>query len=119
MKCLRHWKAGISEVARCPNVTLKVGGLGMNLSGMGWDALPTPPNSATVAAAWRAYVLHAIEEFSPGRCMFESNFPVDGETVGYGVIWNAFKRIVADFSAEEQRALFHDTAARTYRLASA
>ena len=44
--------------------------------------------------------------------MFESNFPVDGWSCSYGVVWNAFKRMVAGASAREKRDLFHDTAAR-------
>ena len=48
--------------------------------------------------------------------MFESNFPVDKRSCSYVVLWNAFKRIADGFSVDEQRALFHDTACRVYRL---
>jgi L-fuconolactonase len=48
--------------------------------------------------------------------MFESNFPVDKLSCSYGVLWNSFKRMTQDFSAGERAALFHDTAARVYRL---
>ena len=48
--------------------------------------------------------------------MFESNFPVDKVSYSYNVMWNSFKRIVADFSVSEKAALFHDTAARAYRI---
>ena len=48
--------------------------------------------------------------------MFESNFPVDKKGAGYVVLWNAFKRIAAGYSDDEKRDLFHDTAARAYRL---
>ena len=48
--------------------------------------------------------------------MFESNFPVDKRGVGYVVLWNAFKRIAAGYSDDEKRDLFHDTAARAYRI---
>jgi predicted TIM-barrel fold metal-dependent hydrolase len=48
--------------------------------------------------------------------MFESNFPVDKAMCSYPVLWNAFKRIAADASTDERRALFHDTAARFYRI---
>jgi predicted TIM-barrel fold metal-dependent hydrolase len=50
--------------------------------------------------------------------MFESNFPVDKRYSSYTVLWNAFKRIAQDCSAEERTALFHDTAVRVYQLAS-
>jgi predicted TIM-barrel fold metal-dependent hydrolase len=64
------------------------------------------------------YYLFCIEQFGPNRCMFESNFPVDKVSFSYGVLWNSFKRMTENFSAEERAALFHDTAARVYRLAS-
>jgi L-fuconolactonase len=48
--------------------------------------------------------------------MFESNFPVDSVSCSYGVLWNSFKRLAAGFSTDEKAALFHDNAARVYRL---
>jgi len=57
-----------------------------------------------------------IELFGVERCMFESNFPVDKLSCGYTVLWNSFKKLTRDYSAAERAALFHDTAARIYRL---
>lgn len=111
------WKAGISALAPCENVVLKLGGLGMPVAGFGFAEAAVPPDSEAIAAVYRPYVEHAIEALTPPRCMFESNFSVDGAAYGFGNLWNAFKRIAAGYSADEQRALFHDTAARTYRLA--
>ena len=48
--------------------------------------------------------------------MFESNWPVDKIACSYTVLWNAFKVLAKDFSPSEQADLFHDTAARVYRL---
>jgi predicted TIM-barrel fold metal-dependent hydrolase len=48
--------------------------------------------------------------------MFESNFPVDRQSCSYHVLWNAFKRIAHGHSPADKAALFHDTAARVYRL---
>jgi predicted TIM-barrel fold metal-dependent hydrolase len=48
--------------------------------------------------------------------MFASNFPMDKLHADYGEIWSAFDQITADFSEAERRALFHDNAARLYRL---
>ena len=70
-----------------------------------------------LAAAWRPYVETCIEAFGPARCMMESNFPVDKQTCGYGVLWNAMKRITQSYSAADKAALYRDTAARVYRLA--
>jgi L-fuconolactonase len=62
------------------------------------------------------WYLHAIDCFGPARTMFESNFPVDKASCSYRVLWNTFKRLTAKFSAADKAALFHDTAARVYRL---
>ena len=110
------WQRGIDAVAECPNVVVKVGGLGNPISGFDWHQRPFPPGSREVAAAAAPYYLYCIEKFGPERCMFESNFPVDKQSYSYVVCWNVFKRLTRDFSPDEQAALFHDTAARTYRL---
>ena len=67
-------------------------------------------------ASQARYYLHTIECFGPERCMFESNFPVDRLSVSYGVLWNAYKKMTADFTANERAALFSGTAARVYKV---
>jgi predicted TIM-barrel fold metal-dependent hydrolase len=57
-----------------------------------------------------------METFGPERCMFESNFPIDKQSFGYDSLWNAFKRLTADYSADERSALFSGTASRVYGL---
>jgi len=69
------------------------------------------------AAAWRPYIETCITAFGPQRSMFESNFPVDKGTCSYQVLWNAFKRIAAGYSADEKTALFSGAASKAYRLA--
>ncbi len=110
------WKAGISELATCPNVVMKLGGMMMRLAAYDYGAQPAPPSSAELAAHWRTYIESCIERFGPARCMFESNFPVEKMGIGYAALWNAFKRIAAGASAEEKLALFSGTARRAYRL---
>lgn len=112
----RQWQTDIAALAACPNVFAKLGGLNMALNGFGWHDRAHPPGSEELAQATRHYYLHAIECFGPDRCMFESNFPVDKLSCSYAVIWNSFKRMTAGFSGTERAALFHDTAARVYRL---
>lgn len=111
------WRAALAEVARRPNVAVKLGGLGMRLFGFALHEGARAPDSAAVAAAWRPYVETAIALFGPERAMFESNFPVDKGSCSYGVLWNAFKSIAAGCSAAEKRALFAGTAAQLYRVA--
>jgi predicted TIM-barrel fold metal-dependent hydrolase len=110
------WKASIQEVARCPNVTVKLGGLAMRLLGIDFHERPMPPSSEELAAAWRPYVETCIEAFGPARAMFESNFPPDKGQCSYQVIFNAFKRVAAPYSETEKTALFSKTAIDFYRL---
>lgn len=111
-----EWRQAIRDLARLPNVTVKLGGLAMELGGFGFHHAAAPPASALLAQAWRPYIETCIEAFGTERAMFESNFPVDKGMCGYAVLWNAFKRLAAGASAAEKRALFSDTAARVYRL---
>jgi L-fuconolactonase len=110
------WSAALRELATCPNVMVKLGGLGMPLSGFGFDAREGAPSSTELAEAWRPWMEGCIEAFGPERCMFESNFPADKVSYGYGVGWNAMKRIAASASADEKDDLFWRSAARFYRL---
>ncbi len=112
-----EWKSGLFELARCANVTVKLGGLGMHLGGFDFPERPKPPTSAELAEAWKPYIETSIEAFGADRAMFESNFPVDKGTCSYAVLWNAFKRLAAGCSVAEKTALFSGTAARVYRLA--
>lgn len=110
------WRAAIGPLSECPNVMAKLGGLVMKVNGFGWENQPKPPSSQELMERTRRYYEHTIEKFGVERCMFESNFPVDKIACSYNVLWNSFKRLVADYSAAEKAALFHDTAARIYRL---
>ncbi|MSO75671.1 MAG: amidohydrolase [Alphaproteobacteria bacterium] len=111
------WQRNIRELARSPNVHMKLGGLGMKICGFDFDKLARPPSSEELATAWRPYIETCIEAFGVDRCMFESNFPVDKVSCGYAVLWNAFKRLAAGATPGEKQALFHDTAVKFYRLA--
>jgi predicted TIM-barrel fold metal-dependent hydrolase len=112
------WQAHIRALAQFPNLSVKVGGLGMLYCGWDFHLRGMPPSSEELALAWRPYVETCIEAFGAGRCMMESNFPVDKQSCGYGVLWNALKRITQGCSAADKAALYRDTAARVYRLAA-
>jgi len=111
-----QWKKDIAELATCPNVVAKLGGLAMPINGFGWHERDRPATSDEFVAAQSPYYLHAIECFGPERCMFESNFPVDKQSLSYKTLWNAFKKIAAPFSDGEKDNLFRGTAMRVYRL---
>ena len=113
---LPAWRRGIAAVAACPNVTIKLGGMGMPRNGFGWHEREKPIGSEELAAAMAPYMSYCIEQFGPSRCMFESNFPVDKVSFSYPVMYNAFKRLSKGYSASERAGLFHDTATRVYRI---
>ena len=113
---LADWRRGIAAAAACPNVVLKLGGVGQKRFGYDWHRRERPIGSEELAATLRPLMHYCIEKFGPERCMFESNFPVDKVSYSYGVVWNAFKRLSQDYSSSERAALFHDTAARVYRI---
>jgi predicted TIM-barrel fold metal-dependent hydrolase len=110
------WKTAVSSLAKCENVSIKLGGLAMKTVGFDFDGRQKPPSSVELAAAWKPYFETCIELFGVHRCMFESNFPVDRDGCGYAILWNAFKRIVHGCSDAEKQALFFGTAAHIYRL---
>lgn len=114
-----QWKKDVADLASCPNVVAKLGGINMAVNGYGWHKRELPPTSDELVSATRDWYLHSIDVFGPERCMFESNFPVDKLSCSYGVLWNAFKKIASGFTAGEKKHLFHDTAARVYRIAAA
>ena len=110
------WRGALADLACCPNVSVKIGGLGMIICGARWHEQPEPPGSRELAEAWKAQVETCIELFGAERCMFESNFPVDKAMYSYRTLWNAFKRLTAGASDDERAQLFAATAAQFYRI---
>lgn len=110
------WKASVTELAKCPNVTMKLGGMMMRSAAFDYGAADRPVSSEELAGLWRPHIETCIELFGADRCLFESNFPVEKMGIGYAALWNAFKRIAAGASASEKLAMFSGTARRAYRL---
>lgn len=113
-----EWLASLHALADCPNVSVKLGGLGMRLFGFDFTQRELPPSSRELAQAWGPYIQPCLQLFGPERCMFESNFPVDKGSFPYGVLWNAFKRLASGcgLTAAQKQAVFSGTASRIYRL---
>ena len=110
------WKASILELAKSPNVVVKLGGLAMAFCNFpSFLAEPRAP-SEQLAKEWGPYIETCIEAFGAERCMFESNFPVDMGSCSYATLWNAFKHIAKGASAAEKTALFSGTATKVYKL---
>ena len=116
---LPEWRRGIAVVAQCRNVHLKLGGIGMPRLGFDWHTREKPIGAEELAASMAPIMTYCIEQFGPNRCMFESNFPVDKVSFSHHVFFNACKRFSKNYSATEHAALFHDTAARAYRIGDA
>jgi L-fuconolactonase len=110
------WRRGIAAVAECPNVNVKLGGIGMPRLGFDWHSWTKPIGSEELANSMAPFMSYCIEQFGPDRCMFESNFPPDKVSFSHHILFNAFKRFSKGYSASERAALFHDTATRVYRI---
>ena len=113
---LPAWRKGIAAVAECPNINIKLGGVGMPRTGFDWHTRSKPIGSEELAESIGPFMNYCIEQFGPNRCMFESNFPVDKVSYSYNILYNAFKRLSKGYSTSERADMFHDTAVRIYRV---
>jgi predicted TIM-barrel fold metal-dependent hydrolase len=114
---MAQWRKGIAAVAACPNVVVKLGGIGMARNGFDWHTREKPIGSEELAASMAPILNYCIDQFTPNRCLFESNFPVDKISFSYNIMYNAFKRFSKGFSKTERAAMFQDNATRIYRIA--
>lgn len=110
------WRQGLAALADCPNVVVKLSGLGMRLSAFGFDEGELPPTSTDLAAVWQPWMRTALELFGSSRCMWGSNFPVDKGSYSFGTGLNAIKRVLAEASSEERHDVLWRTAARHYNI---
>ena len=102
-EALADWHASLVRAAGAPAVTLKISGIGIR--GKRW-----------ALADQRPIIDGCIDAFSPERCMFASNFPVDSLCGSFVEIFDGFKAATDDLDPNQRRALFHDTANRVYKL---
>jgi predicted TIM-barrel fold metal-dependent hydrolase len=94
---LRGWRDALAMLAGCPNVHLKISGIGE--PGVRWSVERNGP-----------VVRDALAIFGVERCMFASNFPVDSVVVSLDALFSGFKQMVAGRSPHERLALFHQCA---------
>lgn len=111
-----QWLGAMRELATCPNVNIKLGGMLMSQGSFDFRAADRPLTSEELANLWRGYLESTVELFGAGRCMVASNFPVEKAGVTYTSIWNMFMRVFSGCSEGELQQLCNDTARRTYRL---
>lgn len=100
---LAAWRRAMRRLAQASNVMVKISGLGQ-------------PGEPWTVAANGPIVLDTIDAFGVDRCMFASNFPVDGLVADFDTIYGGFARIVADLPLADRRKLFCDNARRIYRI---
>jgi predicted TIM-barrel fold metal-dependent hydrolase len=112
------WRDNMRELARNPNISVKLGGLAMPILNFKSLMSGRSATSAELAEEWKPYIDSCIDAFGVDRCMFESNFPIDSATCSFSVLWNAFKRLTSGASRDEKIALFSGTAKKIYRLNS-
>jgi predicted TIM-barrel fold metal-dependent hydrolase len=110
------WRAALVDLAKRPNVVIKIGGLGMLYGGFDFHTRAGAPTSALLEQAWGPFIRLGIDIFGPDRAMMESNFPIDNQSASFPVIWNTLKRATSEYSATERAHLFHRTAQSVYRL---
>jgi predicted TIM-barrel fold metal-dependent hydrolase len=100
---LDRWKRDLAAVAAEANTTVKISALGTNDHNWTLDSI-------------RCIVLDTIDVFGPSRCMFASNFPVDGLYSTFGELFAAFDTITDGFDTGERADLFAGAARRFYRI---
>jgi len=111
------WRAGMAEVAKCPNVVVKIGGFAISrIAIVNVTGRDRPPSSEEVAEMCRPWVEHCLAHFGPERCLFGSNFPVDKVAMPLGTLVNAMKRLTAHWPIADQRLFFAGNARRLYRI---
>ena len=114
VEIFKKWKDDISLLSESKNVYAKLGGLAMPVNGWNFHKQNKPASSDQILDMHHEYYLHTINCFGVERCMFESNFPVDRRSVSYHILWNAFKKMVLDYSDEDKNKLFFQNAKDIY-----
>jgi predicted TIM-barrel fold metal-dependent hydrolase len=99
-----EWRAGMQKLAACPNIVSKLSGLGTFIH------RNDPAHIAGI-------VRETVGWFGADRCLYGSNFPIEKIWTEYTPLIEAFRAVIGTFTPAEQRAMFHDTAARVYRIA--
>lgn len=101
-KTVEEWKDGLRTLAKAPNLSAK-------LSGLGTFVHRNDPSLITLIYA------AAVEIFGSERLMFGSNFPIEKLWTSYGDLVAAHRAAAAKFSAPDQENIFWNTATRIYR----
>jgi predicted TIM-barrel fold metal-dependent hydrolase len=96
-----RWRAAMTRLAAERNVVAKLSALGTFIHRNDPDHI-----------AW--IVRETLAIFGAERCLFGSNFPIEKLWTDYASLIGAYRAAISDPDAA--RAVFHDTAARVYRI---
>jgi predicted TIM-barrel fold metal-dependent hydrolase len=110
----REWRAGLKKIAKCQNVVMQLGGIGGTR--LGYPSSETGLSSDQIVRDWKPHIDFCLETFGPDRVVFDSNFPVDRRITSYGNYVNAFKKMIADYSPDEQVKIMSANAKRLYKI---
>ncbi|MGL4439400.1 MAG: amidohydrolase family protein [Bosea sp. (in: a-proteobacteria)] len=97
------WRQGMALLAAEPNVVSKLSGFGTFIQ-----------RNDPLHVSW--LIGEAVRLFGANRCLYGSNFPIEKLWTGYGALIGAHRQGASGLSEADQRAIFHDTASRVYRL---
>lgn len=98
-----RWREGMRRLAACPNVHVKLSGLG------------TFARACSIVM-WKPVIEETLAIFGPARCLFGSNFPIEKLWTTYGEIVAVTLACLAGLTSQERRAVMHDNAQRVYRF---
>ncbi len=112
----KQWRDSILRLSEQPHVMCKLSGLLMPALGFGFEHRSDRPTVSELVNCLGPLIDHLVKAFTPQRCMFASNFPVDRVSADYATIVQAIWQITASNGAAAQRAMFADNAATFYRI---
>ena len=97
------WHDGMSALAACPNVNVKLSGLGTFDHAYRFDVVAP-------------IIKQTVELFGASRCLFGSNFPIEKLWTDYTSLYRTFRRAIEHLPQSEQQDILSGTAARLYRI---
>ena len=102
-QAIEQWRGALTTLAAFPNLHVKLSGLGMYSSGL------TLPQA-------RQVIRDTIQIFGIERTIYGSNFPLEKLHASYADFFGIYRKVLAEYTEAEQRAVLHDNAVKFYRL---
>jgi predicted TIM-barrel fold metal-dependent hydrolase len=99
----QKWRDGMSALAACRNVNVKLSGLGTFEHAYRYE---------TIAPIIR----ETVGMFGSDRCLFGSNFPIEKLWTDYASLYRTFRMAIDELPEAQQHDLLYNTAARLYKI---